>query len=376
MVDITRQPAFARQVPWRPIAVVTLILLLLAASLAFVIGSQHRVPAPFGPARNGLVAYAKDGDIYTADPATGTQLAVVTGPSTDVHPLWSRDGTRFVFERKLGGESSPGRLFVANADGTGLTTVTPEPIVGIASYAFSPDGKEILLEGPEPMGDLFIAKVDGSGIRSLVTGRPVSEPSWRPPDGAEILFRSGTAAEDNGLYALDVDSGAVRTIVEPSAGRQNAHAMWSPDGSHIAYYQWVESGTGMPISHIIAADGSGDRLSPTHPDAVWEAPLAWSNDGSRLISRRGYSLDFADVRGVVVPADGSSLGVETDVPGAINGDCCTSWEWAPDDRSVLGNPADAAGQAMPQVILDPLTGKSRSMPWTTSSRPAWQRLAP
>ena len=51
MVDVTRQPAFARQVPWRPIAVLTLIVLLLVASLAFVIGSQHTVPAPFGPAR-------------------------------------------------------------------------------------------------------------------------------------------------------------------------------------------------------------------------------------------------------------------------------------------------------------------------------------
>lgn len=378
MLDIARQPVLTRPVPWRPIVALALLALLILATALFYAGS-HRVPAPFGLARNGLVAYAKDGDIYTADPVTGVAIAVVTGPETDMRPIWSRDGTRFAFERKLGGESSPGQLLVANADGTRLTTVTPEPIVGIASYDFSPDGREILVEGPEPVGALFIAKVDGSGIRPLETGLPAGEASWRPPDGAEILFRGGdTASPDalGGLYAVDVDSGAIRPIREPSAGRHPAHAMWSPDGSHIAYYQWVDSGTGMPETHIIAADGTGDRLTAMPPDAVWEAPLAWSNDGSRLISRRGFTGGFEDVRVVVVPADGSNLGIDTDVPGTINGGCCTSWQWAPDDSSVLGNPADAAGVAMAQVLVDPATGTSRPMPWTTVSSPAWQRLAP
>src|SRR6476660_3126546 len=91
MVDIAGRPAFARQVPWRPIAVLALILLLVAASLALVIGSQHPLPAPFGLARNGLVAYASGGDIYTADLATGKSTAIVKGPETDVNPRWSRD---------------------------------------------------------------------------------------------------------------------------------------------------------------------------------------------------------------------------------------------------------------------------------------------
>src|SRR6185312_4253267 len=46
MVDVARQPAFARQVPWRPIAVLALILLLLAASLVWVAGSRHPLPPP------------------------------------------------------------------------------------------------------------------------------------------------------------------------------------------------------------------------------------------------------------------------------------------------------------------------------------------
>src|SRR6516165_1876495 len=80
VVDLARQPAFARRVPWRPIAVLAVILLLILATLAWVAGSRHPLPAPFGPARNGLVVYAKDGDIFTADPLTGTSKAIVKGP--------------------------------------------------------------------------------------------------------------------------------------------------------------------------------------------------------------------------------------------------------------------------------------------------------
>ena len=53
MVDCDAAAAFVRQVPWRPIAVLALILRSVAASL-LVIGSQPHRPAPFGLARNGL----------------------------------------------------------------------------------------------------------------------------------------------------------------------------------------------------------------------------------------------------------------------------------------------------------------------------------
>jgi Tol biopolymer transport system component len=377
MVDIARQPVLARQTPWRPIAVLTLILLLLAASLAILIGTRPHVPAPFGLARNGLVAFARDGDIYTADPLTGGARAVVTGPEIDLRPIWSRDGARFVFERRADGESGPGRLFVANADGTGLTMVTPERIVGIEGYAFSPDGHEILWTGPGQPEAMFIAKVDGSGIRALDTGLEASEPAWRPPDGAEILFRGGgSLGPDTGLYVFNVASGAVRTILEPSVGRYISGAKWSPDGSRIAYFEWMDSDDAVARTHIISADGTGDRVLATRPDATWERFRGWSSDGSRLISDRGYTGGFEDVRVVVRPVDGNNLGIEIDVPGVNTGECCSSWEWAPDDSAILGTPGVAPGQVMPQVMLDPLTGNSRAVPWTSDSDPAWQRLAP
>jgi hypothetical protein len=83
-----------------------------------------------------------------------------------------------------------------------------------------------------------------------------------------------------------------------------------------------------------------------------------------------------DVRAVVAPADGRDTGVEIDHPVSIQQECCSVWEWAPDDSAILGTPTDATGKALLQVRLDLASGMSVPVPWTTNSDPAWQRIAP
>jgi hypothetical protein len=38
-------------------------------------------------------------------------------------------------------------------------------------------------------------------------------------------------------------------------------------------------------------------------------------------------------------------------------------------------PADVAGQAGQQVLVDPTTGRTEVAPWDTTSDPTWQRQA-
>ena len=76
---IPRLPRLTRQtVPWRTIALLGALVLLLAAAVALYVGSRPRLPAPFGPAANGLVAYAEHGEIWTVDPVTGDRKKIVT----------------------------------------------------------------------------------------------------------------------------------------------------------------------------------------------------------------------------------------------------------------------------------------------------------
>ena len=65
----------------------------------------------------------------------------------------------------------------------------------------------------------------------------------------------------------------------------------------------------------MAADGTGNRILPIPPDAVWQAGWTWSNDGTRLLAIRGYSDDFGESRAAVIPVDGKNTGIEIRVPG-------------------------------------------------------------
>jgi Tol biopolymer transport system component len=382
----TRVPT--TRVPWRQIGVLALLALLLAAALAIYAGSQQvRVPAPFGPAGAGLVAFEASGDIHVVDPTTGNPITVVSGPELDLGPRYSRDGTRLVFERKVAGGRT--ELYVVRSDGSELTRITAEPLLLSRSllgepweqYQFAPDGHSVLIASTSKgVGGITIARSDGSDTRQLDVGMAVTEPSYRPPAGAEILFvGQGPPGTGHGLYAVNAKTGDVRTIIEPSTVYDIAGANWSPDGSQIAYWRWGGPGEVDGINahtRVISADGTGDAALAEPPGTAWTSGSDWSNDGTRLLVFRGFTPDYQDVRPAVVPVDGSSLGIETDRQVAIVEGCCPFVEWAPDDSSILVTPADALDRPAQQVIIDPMTGETRVAPWDTTSDPTWQRLAP
>ena len=386
MVEIARQPLLAPRLPWRTIGLGFVLLALLVAFIAALVAAGHpNLPQPFGRARNGLVAYASSGDIYTVDPITGSSTAIVKGSQTDINPRWSRDGTLLAFERKVQGDAGAGLLFVARADGSAPIRVTPGALAVISGYTFSPDGKEILISAEiDAVPRILIAATNGSGSRQLDLPAAATNASWRPPDGSEILFMD--AGDDSsgygGIYAVNVESGRVRTILArgPTAGPVRGHPMLSPDGSLISYGEWGggASNDGLDVqTHVMKADGTGDRSLPIPANAVWQAPYAWSNDGTRLLAIRGLTNGLEQSRPVAIPVDGRSTGVEIPYPGGVNLALFPSaWEWAPNDSSILGTPVDSSGAFLDQVLLDPAAGTSRTVPWASVSQPSWQRLAP
>lgn len=368
---------------WRLVAVAALIAaLLLATVFILTVGSRRPVPPPFGLARNGLVVLERSGDIITVDPATGLESVLVGGPAWDVGPRFSPDGTRVLFER-IRGEGRSEIWTVGAWDGA-TTLLTREPVVlargDIARawerYTMAPDGTTvaIAISGTRGPG-IAIAQADGSSVRELDVGMAATEPSFRPPDGTELLF-VGRGRMEKGVFALDLATFAVRTIVKVAPPRDLAGASWSPDGSRIAYWRWSNAADAEGFSakvHIVHADGSGDRLILSPPGAVWSAHATWSNDGTRLFVAHGFDAGLDDVRGYVLPADGSSAGVEVAPAGFVETECCAAWIWSPDDTRILGRPGPHGER---QVVIDVATRTAQFAPWTAAGDPAWQRLAP
>jgi dipeptidyl aminopeptidase/acylaminoacyl peptidase len=384
MASITSRLTATPNVPLRLIALTALLIAALIAGGVLIASSRPRLPAPFGPAANGLVAYENAGDIFTADPVTGVAKAVVTGTELDLRPVFSRDGTHMVFERKETGSS--GRLIVAQSDGSGPVVVTPEPVIGldypwtaaVPSYTFSPDGTEIALWSTvDAGGKLWIAKVDGSGMRQVNLPITVVEAAYRPPNGTELIVTGSMNGGTNGIYAIDAKTGTSRTIVVPapggSAGFGGGLGRFSPDGSRLAYVTVgvPDDGPSSTRVHVIGLDGADDVTLPMPAGAVFQDSPAWSNDGTRLAITRGYAQHNEDMALAVLPAVGSGVGAES--AHGLTGCCDTILQWSPDDSTILVLPEDLNGAAMQHLLLDPSTLAHVPAPWTGTNPPAWQR---
>jgi hypothetical protein len=97
MADIASPRTFVPRLPLRTVGVAIALIALLVATLVYVGSRQTRLPPPFGVARNGSIAYAANGDIYTADPVNGSERVIVAGEALDRAPTFSRDGTKVAF---------------------------------------------------------------------------------------------------------------------------------------------------------------------------------------------------------------------------------------------------------------------------------------
>ena len=382
-MDISTRVAPAPRMPLRTIGVVALIALLLATTLAVYIGQQGTtLPAPFGPAANGILAMERKGDIVAVDPATGTSTPLITGPETDFRPAFSPDGSKLAFERSVDGPGGQRLLMVANADGSDPVQATPESLGEISSWQFSPDGRELLVSAPiDNQNRLAIFTIDGSHEpRILDVSLPanpggIETPGYRPPDGGEILvMTTQPGTKTRGIYIHDVETGQTRPVYEPSTPSDVYSASWSPDGAWISFGQFLPVEATTSRVHVVAANGSGDRLVDAAPGTYADLPGAWSNDSTRLIVTRLY--DDKDQMVAVVGIDPGTPAVELDCMAALGASSCPgTWSWSPDDKQLLGVVGDDQGANL-YLVADPATGAVSTAPLEgLAGHPSWQRVA-
>ncbi len=384
MVDMSRQRAIAPGVPWRALAILVAALLIVALAVATFIGAQHHTPAPpFGVARNGLVAHVENAALYATDPKTGESRLLlgdandVGGSKTDsaaffASPAFSLDGTRLAVLRTHAGNLSD--LFVADADGAHPVKLNADSLVDVQDFAWSPDGRSIAIGvGLEADTErVLIARTDGSGIAALPVATPQSQPAWRPPDGRDLLFRG---ANDQGaaMFLVHPDGTDLRPLGAPGStdGYNLANATWSPDGSRIAYLLDRQDPYQARI-HAINADGSGHVVLSVAPTGIQDYSPVWSPDGRHLVVYRWQiASGAADKWVAIIPADGSNAGVDADYR-VNDASLDLAATWSPDGSQVLA--VDKLTQRA--MSIDPTTGKTTTLPWSSIQLPTWQRLAP
>ena len=338
-VDTTLRPRlFQTPRPSQVLLLGAVILALVGALLLYAGSQQHRLPPPFGPARNGIFVSSRDGDLYKIDPLTSTALPLVLGDGFDFSPIFSRDGTRIAFLRSDGPMTEPAILtmMVANADGSDLHAVT-SPTQSLDWFDWSPDGTRIAYVAT---GQLWVADARGGAPVMLPGAKPAHFPTWLPPDGREIVYRLETTHP--AIMAIRPDGTGAHPLSVTRGNNEGDYqgVRVSPDGSRITFTRWfsdvpdIDNGwlprvfsldvrTGREMEYP-TADGTGQVGGEQSPDGRLVAYARIHREGA-------YQLVVANADGT-----GDEQIVGPKKPSRADGvDLKAGWGFTPDSSALL-----------------------------------------
>jgi tricorn protease len=246
------------------------------------------------------IAFERDFDIWTANPATGdankVAIALRGAPAaTGVEHLTlttgfqdlslSPDGKKLAF-------TAHGDVFAASAtDGGDAARVTATPAVE-AQLAWAPDSRRLVYAANrDGAWHLYLYDFTSAKETQLTRG-PLSDlqAGWSP-DGARIAY----VRDARELRVLDVTvSGTDRIVAHgvfsrpPFAGTGDGTIAWSPDGKFISY---LAGGTKLMLNAYVVPAAGGVTQQVTYLSNTNGGSLAWSPDGGYLMLASGMRTE-------------------------------------------------------------------------------------
>ncbi len=215
-----------------------------------------------------------------AAPTAAQQLSMdfifgETGERQPASVSWSPDGTRLGY---IWGEDEARAFWVVDAARgeyrpkfeLGALARQIDGL-GIDAYHWMPSGEELLVESG---GDLFLVVVETGSARRLTESEAIEEDPKPSPGGDAVAF-----VRDADLWLVDVESGTETRLThggetgvrlhgktdwvywEELWGRDSTGFWWSPEGTHIAYYEFDEE----PVREYALVDFTGQ-----YPAVEWQ----------------------------------------------------------------------------------------------------------
>ena len=170
-------------------------------------------------------------DVFAMDPDGSNVVFIADEPGAEFDADWSPDGRSVVYRDSTRGMNVDDEVFVARADGTRARNITANP-ANDWGPAWSPDGSTIVFNSDRDGGLRgYFMDPDGSNLRPVGVDQWFEYPAWSP-DGRRIVFEGALGATYD-IFVLELESGAVSQLT--TAPGDDSWAVWSPDGSTIAF---------------------------------------------------------------------------------------------------------------------------------------------
>lgn len=258
------------------------LLIVLIAAVALL------APTPSGGGTSSPeLAFARGGNVWVigAD-GKGARILLRGGYS----PSWSPDGSRLAFVSNRSGDEE---IYVARADGTGVTRLTRLPGADL-SPAWSSDGKQIAWSHN---AEIWRMSASGPGKRRLVPRAEVWHEHYSPTWYRSTIVYSSSrpSAFNTELYRVPAKR---LTFTKGTDGVLGDDSMpdFSPDGRRIVF---TSNRDQQGEIYVMNADGSRQQRLTRRPGDDWQPRF----------SRDGRQIAFTQLPGTIwlMNADGTGL---------------------------------------------------------------------
>ena len=280
-----------------------------------------------------VAADKDDTDVWMVSWDGARRVRLTSSPESETRPRFSPDGRYLSFLSSRGGKSEEGaQVFLLERAGGEAQRVT-EVEGGVSDYAWSPDGRKLVLvaEDPDPevkraaeaKGDkkpkpkpividryrfkqdiagylgarrshLYLFDVESRKAEALTSGGFDEKLPSFSPDGTSIAFVSKRAPADPDrsnnadVFVMDARAGAPARAITTFPGDDNDRGSsppaFSPDGKLVAYLQGAEArdyAYGQDQLMVVPVAGGAARALTAALDRPVSSPK-WTKDGLGL----------------------------------------------------------------------------------------------
>ncbi|MGB7730631.1 MAG: hypothetical protein WBL50_21560 [Candidatus Acidiferrum sp.] len=230
----------------------------VAAVIYFVPGAKPKLGAPvpggelrqllatdkniLGPGLSPdgkMLAYVEQGesgdDLYVTRVAGGERMKLTNDVSRKSEPVFSPDGEKVAFARKLSGVATPEICTIATLGG-GIATVTQDG----SMPAWSPEGNKLAYVRRKPGEPETLATVglDGSDVRTILAGDAIypflGAPTWSP-DGKTIAVARSRGEDSREIWLVPANGGDAKEITHGTGGVSSDMPVFTADGRGIVF---------------------------------------------------------------------------------------------------------------------------------------------